>query len=393
MGLKVGVLGVGPVGEHIVQVLRERKFPVDGPVTVMATSERSEIIGGIPVSVQKVSEDLLVKLDLVFFAGKEGAKGASMEWADTAVKRGCTVIDNGGDLRMYPNVPLVIPEINMDVVTKETRLVCNPNCSTIQMAVALYPLHKAARLRRVVVSTYQSVSGHSGAGMDQLKSELVEELRRDLLQTLSDEPPQALSGELKHALSDWLQQTLSGGPQQATPSVFSRRIAFNTIPHIDRFDSSGYTREELKMVNETRKIFGEPNLLISATTVRVPVLIGHSESINAEFMEPMRAYKAIDILSDPVLSPGVVCIDEVTDSGDASVTLSEIKNDPFERRFPVPSDLAKDEWKDAVLVGRIRDDMTAPNAINLWCVSDNLRKGAATNAVQIAEGMLARGLL
>ena len=342
MGFKVGVLGVGPVGEHIVRVLDERKFPVDGEITIIATSERNEIINGKSVSVQKVSTDIFKGLDLVFFAGKEGAKGASMEWADIAVKSGCVVIDNGGDLRMYPNIPLVVPEINMDAVTKETRLICNPNCSTIQMAVALYPLHKAARLRRVVVSTYQSVSGHSGAGMDHLNNEL--------------------------------KQIFGGEPIQVNQAIFARQIAFNCIPHIDRFEASGYTREEMKMVHETRKIFGEPDLLISATTVRVPVLVGHAETINAEFMEPMRAQRTIEILSDPKLSPGVVCFGEA-------------------ERYPVPSDLEKDEWKDAVLVGRIRDDMTVANAINLWCVSDNLRKGAATNAVQIAEGMLAKGLL
>ena len=357
MGLKVGVLGVGPVGEHIVRGLSERKFPIDGQITIMATSDREEIINGEHVSVRKVSADIFKGLDLVFFAGKEGAKGASMEWSDVAVKSGCVVIDNGSDLRMYPNIPLVIPEINMDAVEKDTRLICNPNCSTIQMAVTLYPLHKAAQLRRVIVSTYQSVSGHSGAGMDQLKAEL--------------------------------KQSLSNETVTENPSVFARSIAFNCIPHIDRFDSSGYTREELKMMNETRKIFGEPNLLVSATTVRVPVLVGHSESINAEFMEPMRAQKAIEILSNPQQSPGVVCIDGITDDSSAI----GIRNDPLERRYPAPADLEKDMWKDAVLVGRIRDDMTAPNAINLWCVSDNLRKGAATNAVQIAEGMLERGLL
>lgn len=355
MGLRVGVLGVGPVGEHIVNILNERNFPADGDITVMATREREEVINGKSVNVRKVSEDLFRQLDLVFFAGKEGAKGASMEWADIAVKCGCTVIDNGGDLRMYPNIPLVIPEINMDAVTKETRLICNPNCSTIQMAVALYPLHKAARLRRVVVSTYQSVSGHSGAGMEQLITET--------------------------------KQSLCGETVQNDPSIFARSIAFNCIPHIDRFEKNGYTREEMKMSNETRKIFEEPNLLVSATVVRVPVLVGHSEAVNAEFMEPMRAERAIEILSDPKLSPGVVCIDGITDDE------SRLTRDPLERRYPVPLDLTKDEWKDAVLVGRIRDDMTTPNTINLWCVSDNLRKGAATNAVQIAEGMLTRGLL
>jgi len=346
MGLRVGVLGVGPVGEHIVRALSEREFPVDGEITVMATSARTEIIDGKTISVQQVGEDIFKRLDLVFFAGREGAKGASMEWGEIAVKSGCVVIDNGGDLRMYPNIPLVVPEINMDAVTKDTRLICNPNCTTVQMAVALYPLHRVARLRRVVVSTYQSVSGHSGAAMEQLKAEF--------------------------------KQAASNEPILTDPSIFPCAIASNCIPHIDRFEANGCTREEMKMVHETRKIFGEPNLLISATAVRVPVLQGHSESINAEFAEPMNAKKAIEILSDPEKSPGVVCFDAHTS---------------LERRYPVPSDLEKNEWKDAVLVGRIRDDTTALNALSLWCVADNLRKGAATNAVQIAEGMLERGLL
>ncbi len=345
MNIKVGVLGVGPVGEHIVKVLGERNFPVNGEITIMATREREEIIAGIPVHVKKVSEELLNGLDLVFFAGKEGSKGASLEWADAAVKCGCKVIDNGGDLRMYPNIPLVIPEINMDAVTADTPIICNPNCSTIQMALALYPLHKKARLRRVVVSTYQSVSGHSGAGIDQLNNELKE--------------------------------AFASAEAEISPSVFTKPIAFNCIPHIDRFEANGYTREEIKMMNETRKIFGEPNLLISATTVRVPVSVGHSESINAEFHEPMRAETATEILS---ASSGIVVIDGVI-------------GENHERQYPTPNDLKKDEYKDMVLVGRIRNDMTMPNSINLWCVSDNLRKGAATNAVQIAEGMLERGLI
>lgn len=357
MGLRVGLLGVGPVGEHILKVLRERAFPVDGEVTVMATREREEILDGKPTRVQEISEELFRGLDLVFFAGKEGAKGASPQWAEKAVRCGCAVIDNGGDLRMYPCYPLVIPEINMDAVTKDTRLVCNPNCSTIGMAVALYPLHKAARLRRVVVSTYQSVSGQGGAAMEQLKKET--------RQVLSEEDP------------------------GRDPALFAHPIAFDCLPHIDRFTADGYTREEVKMVNETRKIFGEPNLLISATAVRVPVLVGHGESVNAEFMEPMHAQRAREILSDPERSPGVVCIDGPNGGPEAA----ETRGDPLERNYPVTADLSRESWRDSVLVGRIRDDGTAPNCLNLWCVSDNLRKGAATNAVQIAEGMLARGYL
>jgi aspartate-semialdehyde dehydrogenase len=296
MGIKVGVLGVGPVGEHIVRVLGERRFPVDGDIAVMATKEREEHFDGKLIRVRKINAEMFKQLDLVFFAGKEGAKGASMGWADIAVNSGCVVIDNAGDFRMYPNIPLVIPEINMDVITKDTRHICNPNCSTIQMAVALYPLHKIARLRRIIVSTYQSVSGHSGAGMDQLHNEI--------------------------------KQVTSNEPVTVNPSVFARQIAFNCIPHIDSFEHNGYTREEMKMLNETRKIFGGPNLIISATTISVPVLVSHCESINAEFIEPMHADRAIDILSDSKLSPGVVCFGEAD-------------------RYPIPSNLEKYGWKDA----------------------------------------------
>jgi aspartate-semialdehyde dehydrogenase len=258
---------------------------------------------------------------------------------------------------MYPNIPLVVPEINMDAVTTATNPIRNPNCATSRLAVALYPLHEAAGLRRVVVSTFQSASGHSGAGMDRLKTELSE--------------------------------VLSTGTLKEDPTIFARPLAFNVIPHIDRFEKSGYTKEEMKLVHETRKIFGSPDLLITATTVRVPVLIGHSECINAEFFEPMRASKAVEILSDPSLSPGVTCVDGITDDKQSL----EIRRDLFERRYPVPADLEKDEWKDAVLVGRVRDDETAPNAINMWCVSNNLRKGASTNAVKNKKKMLERGLL
>jgi aspartate-semialdehyde dehydrogenase len=356
MGLKVGLLGVGPVGETIVKVLRERKFPIDGDLTVMATSEREETLAGEVYTVRKIEESIFKGLDLVFFAGKEGAKGASVQWGETAVKSGCVVIDNGGDFRMYPNYPLVIPEVNMDAVTKNTRYICNPNCSTIQMVVALAPLHRIARLHRVVVSTYQSVSGHSGAAIELLKRQT----------------GQALNGEAV----------------ENDGSIFTHPIAFDCIPHIDRFLENGYTKEEMKMVNETRKIFNEPNLLINPTTVRVPVLVGHCESINAEFMLPMDREKAMEILSNPGLSPGITVIDGKRDDNDAGVP-----SDIIEYKYPVTRDLSVDSYKDSVLVGRIRDDTTRKNAINLWCVSDNLRKGAATNAVQIAEEMLKLGYL
>ncbi len=357
MGLKVGLLGVGPVGDRIIRVLRERKFPIDGELVVMATSAREETLADQTFQVRKIEANLFKGLDLVFFAGKEGAKGASVQWGRTAIDNGCIVIDNGGDFRMYPEYPLVVPEVNMAAVTSETRYICNPNCSTIQMVVALAPLHRAACLRRVVVSTYQAVSGWGEAAMNQLREETT--------------------------------QFLSGREPEHDPAVFARAIAFDCLPHIDRFLANGYTKEELKMVSETRKILNDPNILISPTTVRVPVMVGHSESINAEFAGEMSAVKAIQILSSLETSPGVVLIDGPATDPDSK----EVRKDSLERRYPVSADLQRDEYKDAVLVGRVRDDTTRPNAINLWCVSDNLRKGAATNAVQIAEAMLDRGLL
>jgi aspartate-semialdehyde dehydrogenase len=353
MGLRVGLLGVGPVGDNIVRVLRERKFPIDGELVVMATSERKEILAGETFDVKKIDENIFKKLDLIFFAGKEGAKGASVQWGDIAVKSGCVIIDNGGDFRMHPNYPLVVPEVNLDAISKDTRYICNPNCSTIQMVVALAPLHRAFGIHRITVSTYQAVSGHGGAAMD--------ELRKETSQILNGENP------------------------EYDKSIFSQPIAFNCIPHIDRFLDNGYTKEEMKMVNETRKIFNEPNLLINPTTVRVPILNGHSEAINVEFMLPMDKEKAIQILSDKSLSPGVVVIDGRNEAVNT--------NDVYEYKYPTTRDLLVDEYKDSVLVGRIRNDTTRKNAINLWCVSDNLRKGAATNAVQIAEEMLKLGYL
>jgi aspartate-semialdehyde dehydrogenase len=345
------------VGDRIVKVLRERRFPIDGELVVMATSEREESLAGETFQVRKITADHFKGLNLVFFAGKEGAKGASVQWGKVATDQGCVVIDNGGDFRMHPDYPLVIPEVNMDAVTRETLHICNPNCSTIQMAVALAPLHRAARLQRVVVSTYQSVSGWGAVAMDQLKSQTA--------------------------------QVLSGNKPENDPSVFARPAAFDCLPHIDKFLENGYTKEEMKMIHETRKILGEPNLLINPTTVRVPVLIGHSESVNAEFMGEMTAAKALQILSDAKQSPGVVVMDgPATDPNAVSV-----RKDTDERQYPVTRDLERDEYKDLVLVGRVRDDTTRPNSINFWCVSDNLRKGAATNAVQIAEEMLRRGLL
>ncbi|MGQ9731027.1 MAG: aspartate-semialdehyde dehydrogenase [Candidatus Zipacnadales bacterium] len=355
--MRVGLVGVGPVGDRIVRVLRERHFPLDGELVVMAKSERREILAGEEFLVRKTSEELFHGLDVVFFAGREGAEGASVKWGRVAVEAGAYVIDNGGDFRLNPEYPLVVPEVNMDVVTEQTRHITSPNCSTIQMVVALAPLHRVAKLQRIVVSTYQSVSGRGAAAMAELEQ-----------QNLA----------LVH-----------GKPLLFNPSIFTHPIAAEYIPHIDRFDESGYTREELKMVHETRKILGEPELAITATTVRVPVMVGHGESINAQFEDEMNAERALEILRDPDQSPGVVVIDGPSSDPHAL----QIRDDPLERDYPVSRDLEKPELADMTLVGRVRDDETIPNTINLWVVADNLRKGAATNVVQIAEKMIERGLL
>ena len=357
MGLRVGVVGVGPVGDRILRVLEERHFPVDGEVRVMATSSRTEQLAGREVQVLETTAELFEGLDLCLFAGREGAKGASTTWGHVAVEAGAVVVDNGGDFRMHPDYPLVVPEVNMEAVTAAARHICSPNCSTIQMVVALAPLHRAARIRRIVVSTYQAVSGWGGAAEDELLNQV----------------PAALAGD----------------PVPFDPSIFARPIAFDCLPHIDRFTPSGYTKEELKMVHETRKIMGEPNLLITATTVRVPVLVGHGESINVEFANPLDAEHARAILCDPDQAPGVVVVDGPT----SDVCAVRDRNAPEEMCYPVAADLQRDEWKDMVLVGRIRDDTTVEHGLNLWVVADNLRKGAATNVVQIAEQMLERGLL
>jgi aspartate-semialdehyde dehydrogenase len=355
--VRVGLVGVGPVGDRIVRVVREHGFPLDGPLVVMANRARPEILDGREFDVKTAAPELFEGLDVCFFAGKEGAKGASVTWGAVAVRAGVKVVDNGGDFRMDPSYPLVVPEVNVDAVTEATPHICSPNCSTIQMVVALAPLHRAARIKRIVVSTYQAVSGWGGAAMD--------ELRRQA------------------------ESALAAEPVQFDPSIFARAIAFDYIPHIDRFDASGYTREELKMVRETRKILGEPDLPITATTVRVPVFVGHGESINVQFEGEMDASRALAILGDPAQAPGVVVMDGPSDD----VNARQVRKDELERSYPVARDLEEPDLADMVLVGRVRDDETMPNTINLWVVADNLRKGAATNVVQIAEAMIKRGLL
>jgi len=351
MALKITVVGVGMVGEQIVSILRERDFPMEWPPRVCATRERSEVLAGENLLVEETSEDSFKDADMVFFAGKEGAEGASVMWRAAAEAAGAICVDNGSDFRMDPNVPLVVPEVNLDAISPEDRFIASPNCSTIQMVMVLHPLHRIARIRRVVVSTYQSVSGWGVRANEQLFKQTPK-----ALENLDDIP--------------------------FDPTVLARPIAFNYIPHIASFSENGYTKEELKMVHETQKIMGDESIRVTATTVRVPASVGHGESINIETEQKLTPDDAREILS---ASPGVVVLDELNPDNP--------RNDPLERTYPTALDIRKPEYRDAVLVGRIRDDETIENGLNLWCVADNLRKGAALNVVQIGEGVIAKGMV
>ena len=327
----IAIVGAtGAVGNEMIEVLEERGFPV-GDLRLFA-SERS---AGetLPYKEEEFEVDLLGEkvfqgIDIALFSAGEKI---SLEFAPKAVQAGAVVIDNSSAFRMDPQVPLVIPEVNPGAVKRHQGIIANPNCSTIQMVVALKPLHDAARIRRVVVTTFQSVSGKGREAMD----ELFDQTRAIL------------------------------GFQDVTVGVFPYQIAFNCLPHIDVFLENGYTKEEMKMVHETRKILEDDSIRITATTVRVPVYIGHSEAVNIETEKKIPANEARAILS---AAPGVIVYD-----------------DPMRNIYPVPLNVA---GKDEVFVGRIREDESIPNGLNLWVVADNLRKGAATNAIQIAEMLI-----
>ena len=326
----VAVVGVtGAVGEQMREVLEERLFPV-GELRFLA-SERSAgqflPFNGNRVRVEVLDEDSFEGIDVALFSA---GGSVSAKFASAAVAAGSVVIDNTAYFRMEPDIPLVVPEVNAsEIANYKTRgVIANPNCSTIQMVVALKPIHDAARIKRVVVSTYQSVSGAGRKAME----------------------------ELSHQVA-----ALFNG-KEVEKEKFPHQIAFNCIPHIDVFTDGGYTKEELKMVNETRKILGEPSLRITATTVRVPVFCSHSESVNVETEKKLTAADVKAILRK---APGVMVADE-----------------PEKNVYPMAIDAT---GTDAIFVGRIREDDSVPNGINLWVVADNLRKGAALNAVQIAE--------
>jgi aspartate-semialdehyde dehydrogenase len=326
----IAIVGAtGAVGEQLREVLEDRQFPV-GELRLLA-SERSAgqflAFQGKQVRVDLLREDSFKDIDIGLFSA--GGK-VSAQFAPAAVMAGAVVVDNTACFRMEPDIPLVVPEVNASEIAKYRNrgIVANPNCSTIQMVVALKPIHDAARLKRVVVSTYQSVSGAGRMAMEELSQQVA---------------------------------SLFNG-RELKKEKFPHQIAFNCIPHIDVFMENGYTKEEWKMIQETRKILGEPNLPMTATTVRVPVFLSHSESVNVETVVKLSAAEAKRILRE---APGVIVADE-----------------PEKNVYPTPVEAA---GKDATFVGRIREDESVANGLNLWVVSDNLRKGAALNAVQIAE--------
>lgn len=319
----------GVVGKEMIRILEERKFPVD-KIKLLA-SERSAgqylEFKGKKEKVNLLSEETFEGIDIGLFS-----PGASVSkvYAPIAGKAGCIVIDNTSQFRMEPDVPLVVPEVNPKAIAqyKKRNIIANPNCSTIQMVVALKPIHDAVRIKRIVVSTYQAVSGAGKEAMDELSGQVF-----------------AIYGQ-----------------KSIKKSVFPYQIAFNCIPQIDVFLDNGYTKEEMKMVNETRKIMEDNSIKITATTVRVPVFNSHSESVNIETEKKITAKEVRKLLSK---APGVRVVD-----------------DSAKKEYPMPIDASE---RDEVFVGRIREDESIPNGINMWIVSDNLRKGAALNAVQIAE--------
>lgn len=334
----VAVIGVGAVGIEMLRVLRQRNFPV-GDLKVFARSARDIEVDGQQYSVQPVSPAGFEGVDIALFAGTEGEKGAAVTYAAEAVKRGAVVIDNGADFRMDPRVPLVVPEVNGKDVKRHKGIIANPNCSTIQMVVALWPIYKKAGIKRVIVTTLQASSGAGKQAVEQLKEENT---------VIASAGFGSVQAKVEHRAM----------PQQ---------LAYNVFPHIGSFTDCDYTNEEWKLVKESHKIMHDNKIKISATTVRVPVRTGHSESVYIETEKPIAPEKVKEVLSR---APGVVLLDDV-------------KNNVY----PMPKDV---EGKDETFVGRIRKDPFVKNGLWLWVVADNLRKGAATNAVQIAECVISK---
>lgn len=329
--MKVAVVGAtGLVGSKMLQVLSERNFPLTEllPVASQKSVGKEIIYKGKAYKVMGMAEAVAARPDIAIFSA---GGGTSLEWAPKFAEAGTTVVDNSSAWRMDPTKKLIVPEINADVLTKEDKIIANPNCSTIQMVLALAPLHKRYGIRRVVVTTFQSVTGTGKAAVDQM------------------------FGEREGKQVD---------------KVYPYQIDLNILPHIDSFLDSGYTKEEMKMVNETCKILRDDSIRTTATTVRVPTIGGHSESVNVEFAQDFTMDEVKKILSE---MPGVV-----------------VQDDPKSNVYPMPLNAHE---RDEVFVGRLRRDESQPNTLNMWVVADNLRKGAATNAVQIAEYLVKNKLV
>jgi len=329
--MKVAVVGAtGLVGTKMLQVLEERNFPVTE--LLLVASEKSVgkelTFKGKQYKVISVEDAIKQKPDLALFSA---GGSTSLEQAPLFAAVGTTVVDNSSAWRMDPTKKLVVPEVNADVLTADDKIIANPNCSTIQMVVALKPLHDRYKIKRVVVSTYQSVTGTGVKAVEQLMNE---------------------------------RKGIDG------PKAYPYRIDLNVLPHIDVFTENGYTKEEMKMVKETIKIMGDDSIKVTATTVRIPVMGGHSESVNIEFENEFDLAEVRSILEN---APGIIVTDDVANL-----------------KYPMPLDAHE---KDEVFVGRIRRDESQPKTLNCWIVSDNLRKGAATNAVQIAEYLVAKHLI
>jgi aspartate-semialdehyde dehydrogenase len=335
--MKVAVVGAtGLVGTKMLQILEERNFPVTEllPVASERSVGKDVIYKGKAYKVVSMTDAIAAKPDVALFSA---GGSTSLEWAPKFAEAGITVIDNSSAWRMDPSKKLVVPEINADALGKEDKIIANPNCSTIQMVVALNPLHKKYQIKRVVVSTYQSVTGTGKKAVDQLMGE-------------RDKAIKGSNGEY--------------------PMAYKYPIDLNVIPQIDVFLDNGYTKEEMKMVLETKKIMRDDSIRVTSTTVRIPVMGGHSESVNVEFANDFDLNEVRELLK---AAPGVVLVD-----------------DPAAQEYPMPKDAHE---RDEVFVGRLRRDETQANTLNLWIVSDNLRKGAATNAVQIAEYLVSKQLL
>jgi len=337
-GYNVAIAGAtGAVGGVFLSILEERGFPIKNllPLASIKSAGKKINFKGMELEVKELTKDSFKDIDIALFSA--GAS-RSLEFAKHAVESGAVVIDNSSAFRMYPDIPLVVPEVNPDDILKHKGIIANPNCSTIIMVVALKPIYDIAKIKRIIVSTYQAVSGAGAKGISELK--------------------------------DQTKKIIYGDKDEIKCEIFPVRIAFNVIPHIDIFLDNGYTKEEMKMVDETRKILGDKDIKISATTVRVPVFTSHSESVSIETERKITVEECREALNK---APGIT-----------------LKDDYKNKIYPTPLDSSN---KDNVFVGRLREDISAENGICFWCVGDQLRKGAALNAVQIAELMIKKGIV